>query len=316
MCCLDASCWEKTGPCCRMPAVKIFLSASLRFRRRHAAGRFARPGVCCAALLLGAVTPAALLHAHELPPPAVLPAKLEPLPQPPDYYDGTEGLTGEALKEALQRISQQNQRIVGYRPTRPLIKQIHEDPANSNNVITIYARSSVPKTNFVQGGLDVAWDREHVIPQAFGARGGHFARSDLHNLFPSIRFVNNLRGHLYFDDSDPGAEVPPQAPRSSFDADSWEPPEELKGKVARIAFYMDTRYDGSDSPKDISLGEVPDMEKGVFAKLSTLLRWHREHPVSEVERRRNDLVYRAQGNRNPFVDRPEFVPAIYGSGAD
>jgi len=79
---------------------------------------------------------------------------------------------------------------------------------------------------------------------------------------------------------------------------------------------MDTRYDGSDSPKDISLGEVPDMEKGVFAKLSTLLRWHQEYPVSEVERRRNDLVYQAQGNRNPFVDRPEFVPAIYGSGAD
>jgi hypothetical protein len=76
------------------------------------------------------------------------------------------------------------------------------------------------------------------------------------------------------------------------------------------------RYDGSDSPKDISLGEVPDMEEGVFAKLSTLLRWHREDPVSDEERRRNDLIFSAQGNRNPFVDRPEFVDEVYGGGGE
>jgi endonuclease I len=120
--------------------------------------------------------------------------------------------------------------------------------------------------------MDVAWDREHVIPQGFGARGGEFARSDLHNIFASIRFVNSARGHLYFDDSGEGAQEARFAPLANFDEDSWEPPGEIKGDLARIAFYMDTRYDGSDSTKDISLGEEPDMEKGVFAKLSTLLR--------------------------------------------
>jgi uncharacterized protein len=238
------------------------------------------------------------------------------LPEPPDYYDGTEGLRGEALKAKLQKISQRNQRIVGYRPTRPLIKQIDEDPANPDNVITIYARTSVPKTNFAEGPVEVAWDREHVIPQGFGARGGEFVRSDLHNIFASIRFVNSARGHLYFDDSDEGAQEASFAPLASFDEDSWEPPEEIKGDMARVAFYMDTRYDGSDSTKDISLGEEPDMEKGVFAKLSTLLRWHHADPVSDEERRRNDLVFSAQGNRNPFVDRPEFVEKIYGEGAE
>jgi len=241
---------------------------------------------------------------------------LEALPKPSEYYEGTDGLKGEALKAELQKISQRNQKIVGYRPTRPLIKQIDEDPANPGNVITIYARTSVPKTNFVQGPVEVAWDREHVIPQGFGARGGEFARSDLHNIFASIRFVNSARGHLYFDDSDEGAQEARHAPLASFDEDSWEPPAEIKGDLARIAFYMDTRYDGSDSTKDISLGEEPDMEKGVFAKLSTLLRWHHADPVSDEERRRNDLIFSAQGNRNPFVDRPEFVGEIYGNGVE
>jgi endonuclease I len=121
---------------------------------------------------------------------------LEPRPEPPDYYDGTDQLTGDALKDALQRISRRNQRIVGYGPTCPLIKQIHEDPANPEHVSTVYARQSAAETNFVEGRPEVAWDREHIVPQTFGAR------SDLHNIFPSIRFVNNLRGHLYFDDSD------------------------------------------------------------------------------------------------------------------
>ncbi len=250
-------------------------------------------------------------------PPTPAPAMpLEALPAPSGYYDGIDGLRGEALKDELHKISRRNQRIVGYRPTRPLIKQIHEDPANPENVMTIYARKSVPKTNFAQGAVDVAWDREHVVPQAFGARGGEYARSDLHNLFPSVRFVNSARGHLYFDDSDGKAEEPRYAPLCSYDEDSWEPPEEIKGDLARIAFYMDMRYDGSDSPKDISLGEVPNMEEGVFAKLSTLLRWHREDPVSDEERRRNDLIFSAQGNRNPFVDRPEFVDEVYGGGGE
>lgn len=266
------------------------------------------------AVLLPCLWPApAPGYAGQTPPvPGADAAPLRPVPQPPDYYLGTEGLRGEALKVKLQKISQRNQRIVGYRPTRALIKQIDEDPANPDNVITIYARKSVPKANFADGPVDIAWDREHVIPQAFGARGGEYARSDLHNIFASIRFVNSARGHLYFDDSDRNAQSARFAPLSSFDEDSWEPPEEIKGDVARIAFYMATRYDGSDSPKNISLSEEPDMEKGVFAKLSTLLRWHRADPVSDEERRRNDLVFSAQGNRNPFVDRPEFVEKIFG----
>ena len=74
---------------------------------------------------------------------------------------------------------------------------------------------------------------------------------------------------------------------------------------------MDTRYDGSDTRTDIALGEVADPSSGTFGKLSTLLKWHRMDPVSDDERRRNDRIFSLQGNRNPFVDRPELVEAVY-----
>ena len=45
--------------------------------------------------------------------------------------------------------------------------------------------------------------------------------------------------------------------------------------------------------------------------MSDLLRWHCEHPVEKREHDRNDDVQEWQGNRNPFIDRPEFVQTIW-----
>ena len=51
-----------------------------------------------------------------------------------------------------------------------------------------------------------------------------------------------------------------------------------------------------------------------FGNLDTLLEWHIADPVDAAERVRNDLVHSDyQQNRNPFVDHPEWVVAIYGS---
>jgi hypothetical protein len=50
-----------------------------------------------------------------------------------------------------------------------------------------------------------------------------------------------------------------------------------------------------------------------MGKLATLLVWHFTDPVDATERARNEVVYsRYQGNRNPFIDRPGWVEAIYG----
>ena len=244
--------------------------------------------------------------------PATMPP---PAPAPDHLYGATEGLAGEDLKRRLREITG-NHTVFKYSATLSLVKHVHEDPANPDNVILVYSRRSAPKDDYHRVGAETIWDREHVLPKSYGAQKGRISTSDLHNLFPSIIPNNSTRGNLYFDESDVRAEVPPLAPGCSYDLDSWEPPDEVKGDLARVIFYMDTRYDGSDTRTDIALGEVADAANGTFGKLSTLLAWHRADPVSDDERRRNDRIFSVQGNRNPFVDRPEFVEAVYSGGAD
>jgi Endonuclease I len=47
--------------------------------------------------------------------------------------------------------------------------------------------------------------------------------------------------------------------------------------------------------------------------LCTLLAWHEADPVDELERRRHERIVETQGNRNCFIDRPEFSVAIWGN---
>ena len=56
-----------------------------------------------------------------------------------------------------------------------------------------------------------------------------------------------------------------------------------------------------------------DDRRAYMGLLSTLKQWHADDPVDEVEQRRNHIVYGHQGNRNPFIDNPTWVDAIFGS---
>ena len=49
--------------------------------------------------------------------------------------------------------------------------------------------------------------------------------------------------------------------------------------------------------------------------VDTLLEWHTKFPVSEFERIRNNAVCDEQGNRNPFVDNPQWVAKLWKSSA-
>ena len=48
-----------------------------------------------------------------------------------------------------------------------------------------------------------------------------------------------------------------------------------------------------------------------MSSVSTLLLWHALDPVDDAERLRNEKVFSLQGNRNPFVDHPEWVEALW-----
>lgn len=238
---------------------------------------------------------------------------------PAGYYDRADGLSGGPLKAALHEIVR-GHRVIPYAQLHAPLARLHEDPANPANVILLYSADSVPKgTDFISA----TWNREHAWPRSRGnADAAGPDDSDLHYVWPCYDAVNSTRGNLPFDVStrtDPAFRAPghPLAPQTSLDGDSWEPPPGQRGALARCLFYVAVRYDG-DEPATSDMELVSHPPAGArMGNLNTLLRWHAEEPVTDAERRRNDLVFSDyQGNRNPFIDRPEWVALIWGEPRD
>ncbi len=132
---------------------------------------------------------------------------------------------------------------------------------------------------------------EHTWPQSRGAVG--MAKVDLHHLFPVTAHFNSRRNNHPFCD----VVVVHSAEDGSLLGDGqdgtrcFEPRNPHKGDVARAMFYFAVRYN-----KHIDLQQ----EK-------TLRRWYRQDVVSEKEIKRNNMIEEFQGNRNPFIDFPEFI---------
>ncbi len=239
--------------------------------------------------------------------------------EPPGYYAPANSLTGAALRAALHGIID-NHTVVSYGDARFALEDLDEDPANTANLILIYERTSYPKAswiNTVPGG----WNREHCWPNSLGIDDAGPEYSDLYNLRPCRESVNSDRGNLYYDESTlngGGYQAPAHnlATLCTQDSDSWEPAAEVKGDLARAMFYMDLRYEGTAGEPNLALTDnVAAITTGNanMGRLTTLLLWHLLDPVSPAERTRAEGVYGYQGNRNPFVDRPEWVEAIYGA---
>ncbi|MBN1327199.1 MAG: hypothetical protein JW996_04555, partial [Candidatus Cloacimonetes bacterium] len=88
---------------------------------------------------------------------------------PDGYYDGTEYLSGEALKSALNDIIKDHVEF-SYDDLRDFIlKDTDEDPQNSDNVILVYTGWSRAKDDFGGGPSD--WNREHVWAKSHGDFG-------------------------------------------------------------------------------------------------------------------------------------------------
>ncbi len=76
-----------------------------------------------------------------------------------------------------------------------------------------------------------------------------------------------------------------------------EPRPAVRGDIARAMFYMSNRYNLTLFKRQKAL----------------LLRWHRQDPPSAEERRRNNIIQKLQGRRNPFIDNPELANLLLGS---
>jgi len=123
------------------------------------------------------------------------------------------------------------------------------------------------------------WNREHVWPQSYGLKNTP-AAFDLHNLVPVDRTINSSRGNKPFDNAD---QLHHECADCRSSTNAWEPPDEVKGDIARILFYMDVRYDGSNGVPDLKLAELPNKSIFQFGRLSSLKRWHCLDAVSLEE---------------------------------
>ncbi|UOE53800.1 endonuclease [Bacillus sp. CMF12] len=232
----------------------------------------------------------------------------DPGPEPGGYYDAANGKTGKALKTALHTIIDDHTEI-SYSNVWEALRETDEDPANSNNVILLYTGRSQGK--FTNGSGVNDWNREHVWAKSHGDFGTAMgAGTDLHHLRPTDASVNSSRGNLDFDH---GGTQHSEALGNYYDSDSWEPRDAVKGDVARMLFYMAVRYEGDSGEVDLELNnQVNNGSAPYHGKMSVLLQWHKEDPVDDNERRRNEIIYSDyQHNRNPFIDHPEWATAIW-----
>ena len=98
----------------------------------------------------------------------------------------------------------------------------------------------------------------------------------------------------------------------------FEPDDQYKGDFARIYYYFATRYGPKN--KMPTLGQGATMFNTSFSDFylttygkALLNKWHVQDPVSQKELDRNDGVETTVGNRNPYVDHPEWADKIFGS---
>lgn len=223
------------------------------------------------------------------------------------YYKEAEGLTGDALKQSLHEIIDDHTEL-SYSNVWEALRHTDQDPNNPENVKLLYSGMSYSKED--NGGNVDDWNREHVWAKSHGDFGTSMGPgTDLHHLRPTDVTVNSARSNLDFDN---GGSAFNEAPGTYYDEDSWEPRDAVKGDVARMIFYMAVRYEGDQGEMDLEVADAVGTSGPYIGKLSVLKDWHAMDPVDEREQYRNDVIFEDyQGNRNPFIDHPEYVELIW-----
>lgn len=229
-----------------------------------------------------------------------------------EYYASLNGLNGEDFKKELQNILKNtHRRLISYDEARFVLEL--SDLVEENNILYLDGIYSGHKIiPYWDGGA--TWAREHVwpnsrlgIPRVQGSSKNQ--GSDVHNLRAINPNVNSSRSNRYFSDAVEGHL------NHTVGKDAYYPGDNYKGDVARIIFYMATRYHDILTLIDSNIDDGNAYEKSgaKMGLLSILIQWHEEDSVSLFEINRNNIIYSYQGNRNPYIDHPEYVQQYFVS---
>ena len=250
---------------------------------------------------------------------------------PAGYYNGTEGLTGAALKTKLSAIITAGHKDNGYDGLYNGYPTTDSDHfyENDGTVLDMYSENPTGTDPYTYrhgikkcGNYSVEGDcynREHIVPQSFFNQQSPM-RGDIHFVRPTDGKVNGMRSNYPFGavnspsfTSKNGTKVGPSS-SPGYGGTVAEPIDEFKGDIARMVFYFVTRYESrlSSFSTGNMLGGSPYPGLQAWEK-DVLLAWSIQDPVSPTEIERNNASYVFQKNRNPFIDHPEWVQLIWGS---
>lgn len=228
------------------------------------------------------------------------------------YNEIDDSKNGKELRDDLYELIWNNGKTwTSYDGLRDIYHETDGDPNNSQNVIMFYTGSSVKFTGAFGSSAGTV-NREHVWPkdggQAFPATSE--AGSDAHHLRPCDAALNSTRGSKNYDELTSGSTVTDNGNSNvcRYNSDFFYPGKGYRGATARIIFYTQLRWGNKYNLKFVdSKGSCK-----TIGKLSVLLKWNLEEPPTDEEIRRNEVIANSpQGNRNPFIDHPEYAAKIY-----
>jgi endonuclease I len=228
---------------------------------------------------------------------------------PSTYYAPAQGKEGVDLLRSLHNVVTEGHKERTYENARHMMFAVVDDLDNNNVVADLYTGQKTLDVSGLRTATKAGLTAEHAWPQSRGAT--EIAKSDMHSLFPANNDINTRRSNLPYGDVEKAEWASPADKKigeiSLIGTDTegrkvFEPRASMRGDVARAQLYFFTRYHG-DQPKRFTLNDFRE-------SLPTLLEWNKADPPDAGERARNEAIYRLQGNRNPYVDHPNYVDRI------
>ncbi|MBB1277146.1 endonuclease [Pseudoalteromonas sp. SR43-3] len=256
-------------------------------------------------------------------------------PTPTGYYVTAQGLSGYALKTELYNIIKDHN-AQGYSAIWNFYDSSARDKyfENDNSILDMYSEkpNGSDSYNYTAvsdqcgnySGEGGCYNREHSFPKSWFGGTIEPMNSDVHHIYATDGYVNSKRSNFPFGEvasasftSTNGSKLGSAASSLNYSGTVFEPIDEFKGDFARAYFYMATRYEnviGTWQTKTTSSNAVLNGSSNqVFENwvVAMLLNWHNSDPVSQMELDRNQAAFEFQGNRNPYIDHPEFVEMIW-----
>lgn len=255
---------------------------------------------------------------------------------PAGYYQGTQNLDGYKLKARLNQIISTKTTSWNYGDLPAYYEQTDRDHyyENDGSLLDVYSENPAGtdpynywynNNSLIAGASNEGegWNREHIYSQSF-FNSNYPMYSDLHFVVPTDARVNQRRSNFPFGKvgnspaftSLNGTKVGP-ANMPGYTNTVTEPIDEFKGDIARMLMYVAIRYENMIPYFQYTnvRNPIDSLSEKAFKSwyISLLLQWHQQDPVSQKERDRNNTIYTIQGNRNPFVDSPQYANAIWGN---